>query len=345
MFERLSGILRRFLLTALFLLIVAGALGALFSVLVLHLPPLKIFDWLIRGREAPLFYRTELPKDERFRITLWEYDYPVPYGVSPYRSYLEEALDAFNELYPNIEVEVQFLRPGEGQAKLRRALAEGYPPDVYSTWWEEPPAVYPFQVPVTPYLLEGERGSYSETGWLASARGQKGKEILWAWPRWLFVRAMMANRNLLDTAEVKIEELADGWTLDDMATLADRIFDLEKTAFGGAAPVVLAVNPGGGSFHRELTLAAGVPSLLDPVNGELAWKPADAEALGLWLEGMSAKRSLSPQVGAARRSAAPRRFPDPQDTKGLPAPQTLTQFLAGRAVLLGGVNPALAHYL
>ncbi|MBI2873832.1 MAG: hypothetical protein HYY09_01975, partial [Firmicutes bacterium] len=47
----------------------------------------------------------------------------------------------------------------------------------------------------------------------------------------------------------------------------------------------------------------------------------------------------------ARRSAAPRRFPDPQDTKGLPAPQTLTQFLAGRAVLLGGVNPALAHYL
>ncbi|ADU52137.1 hypothetical protein Tmar_2056 [Thermaerobacter marianensis DSM 12885] len=260
---------------------------------------------------------------------------PVPplEGPGPFthREYLDQALRAFAQQFPNVHVRVEWIPAREAAARLQQALADGKPPDVFGGWGSALLVRHPLQVPLDPYLARAERRWYNPTALTLYQADRR----LWVWPRWVaphtwWVQAARVRAVGLDPNTLALM----GWTYADVDRLAG--LGPEEPGPGTAEPRATAPRDGEPQ-GPGLTLWAGRPDLpveqllrvrgvaapLAP-SGAVLWAGPDGQATLAWLERLRDRKLLRPVTAG-----------------------TAAQWLAGGApaALAGGFPPALGRWL
>ena len=261
---------------------------------------------------------------------------PVPPLAGPgpftHREYLDQALKAFAREHPNIRVRVEMVPASEAAGRLRRALADGKPPDVFGGWGGALPARHPLQVPLNPYLTRAERRWVHPTA-LALYRVDRRD---WVWPRWVAPQTWWADAGLIRAAGLDPDRLAlTGWTYGDVARLA-RVSREEAGAGGDAQAAPQADGRDGAAVPglvlwadrpdlplQQLLRARGVTAPLSPA-GTVLWAGPEGQDALTWLQDLRAARLAVPVAG-----------------------EGVEPFLAqgGRILLGGGFTPGLARWV
>src|SRR5690606_9468530 len=155
----------------------------------------------------------------RRRHTRFSRDWSSDVCSSDLRTFLEDRVEAFREVHPNVTVEFQLLPPGEAVNRLEGALASGRPPDVYGSL---SPRLFDrnYQVPVDAFLPRARDGEprFLPAAWEAlTADGQ-----VWGWPRWIRFITWAGRRSLLAGTGLDVDQAAqEGWTFPQaLASLA-----------------------------------------------------------------------------------------------------------------------------
>lgn len=227
--------------------------------------------WLAR-EHAALFPAGNVRIDPRVKVenravslNLWDYRLPVFWGETRYETALEEAVAAFSEQYPDIQVTVTLLDWDAGLQPLTEALAKGEPPDVFGS----PGPLLRFntdlQLPIDPYLDASERATIAPWA-LASAADE---EHIWGWPRWFTPDVWLSHAPSLGQLGIDIGQLLQtGWSATDLIA----ILKARKSR-----PPAAAVDPDDPDFLAQLFAASGYPTVVGPT-GELWWTPGRLEA-------------------------------------------------------------------
>lgn len=170
--------------------------------------------------------------EKQYKLRFWDYDLPLHCGDQSYSQYLQHALDDFQQMYPNIQVQLKLLDLLEGPGELQQALAVNEGPDVYGSFYENPVYDFRHQIPVGLFLKDKERNAYPET--IRSLQSIDG--ILCALPRWLSVDIWVGNRRLLEDCGGDVKAIQQqGWGWNELLEIADRL--PEKTYLLAGHPI------------------------------------------------------------------------------------------------------------
>ena len=74
--------------------------------------------------------KAKINPKRQYKLTLWDYNWPVKNGSEDYRFFLQKAVGRFQTLYPNIDVEIKLLDILSGHEEMAQALKTGELPDV-----------------------------------------------------------------------------------------------------------------------------------------------------------------------------------------------------------------------
>ena len=173
--------------------------------------------------EAPPAPTTAPPAGNAATIGWWQGD-PLEYQES-----YKQMTAKFNELHPDIKVEVQNVPGGGFDEKLQTMIAANQGPDV----WMSIPAV---ETPRHGHMQNLDEyakadGLDPDSLWfpIASKRGMwDGKRF--GVPRDVGFAFFGYNKDLFDAADVAYPK--DGWTLDDFVTTTEAVTDQEKGIWG-----------------------------------------------------------------------------------------------------------------
>jgi hypothetical protein len=155
----------------------------------------------------------------RYRVLLWDYDWPL--GNGNYRKYLHQQIAAFNRNYPNIAVELRLLDLLTGPAELEEALRKGKPPDVYCSNMVTPGFDLKYQVPVGPFLKpKVSRALY----FTVFRRLTEIDGVQCSFPRWVRPNLWLGNRRLLERAGLSVAKIqAQGWSWEELLRLRGQL--------------------------------------------------------------------------------------------------------------------------
>lgn len=268
----------------------------------------------VRVGEVTIDPRAPINPERTYRLILWEENVVLSGAGTTYRTFLEDRVEAFREVHPNVTVEFQLLSPGEAVNRLEGALASGQPPDVYGSL---SPRLFDrnYQVPVDAFLPRARDGEphFLPAAWEAlTADGQ-----VWGWPRWIRFITWAGRRSLLAGTGLDVDQAAqEGWTFPQaLASLAQ--------AGGGQMPGLL-VHPQEPELVRSLMAAGGHGLMLQ--EGSLAWSQDAIEEVAAFL------------VAARQQTRMPRNLE-------AAARERVARFLQGRVGVITPVRPELAAHL
>lgn len=252
--------------------------------------------------------------ERAYRLVLWEENVVLSGAGTTYRSFLEERIKAFQEIYPNVTIDLELLPPGEAANRLEGALASGQPPDVYGSL---APRLFDrtYQIPVELFVPQrrGDEPLFLPSAWEALT----AEDHVWGWPRWVRFITWAGRRSLLAGTGMDVDQAAhQGWTFPQaLESLAQ--------AGGGQLPGLL-VHPQEPELFRSLMVAGGHGLMLQ--GGSLAWSPEAITEAAAFL------------LAARNRTHMPRNL----ETA---ARERVARFLHGTAGVITPVRPELAAHL
>ncbi|AGB41448.1 ABC-type sugar transport system, periplasmic component [Halobacteroides halobius DSM 5150] len=168
--------------------------------------------------------QAKIDYEQEYQVTYW--DYPLLIGQDKrYKKFLQQAISKFNKRYSNIRVNYQLLSFIEGPKKLKEALKEGNPPDIYHGIFGRKLVNSKLQIPVSIYLAKEKRDSYSS---LAMAAFSYRKQI-WGLPTWLLPEVWVGNKGLLTKAGLDLKKVTkQGWTIDKLLEITTKLKELDR---------------------------------------------------------------------------------------------------------------------
>lgn len=131
-----------------------------------------------------------LDPEREYRLVLWDHHVPLPWDVGAHDHALASAIAEFEKVYPNIRVELRILPWDEGHGRLKEALLQGTPPDVYGMPLGVRLMDPAFQVPVTPYMSLESRQDHLDR----AVEAISVDNTVWAWPRWVLPRVWLTHK-------------------------------------------------------------------------------------------------------------------------------------------------------
>jgi ABC-type glycerol-3-phosphate transport system substrate-binding protein len=73
-------------------------------------------------------HRAKLQADETYQLEFWVERPNIP-DIAPWQAGLQQAIDEFRTVYPNVEVSLVHLSPQDVDQRMNDALNQGTPPD------------------------------------------------------------------------------------------------------------------------------------------------------------------------------------------------------------------------
>jgi hypothetical protein len=206
----------------------------------------------IKERELRIKPNVRVDPSHKYRITLWDYDWPLEKGN--YRQYLQKQIAAFNRSYPNITVKMRLLDLLTGPAELANALRQGKPPDVYCSNFVTPGFDFKYQVPVGPFL---KPQIWQERYFPAMVRMVEINGVQCWFPRWARPGLWVGNRQLLENAGLEIANVqVRGWSWEDVLGLRARLPQKNHLMVGNLLPEAVLQTIGSQPGLTDATSAA-----------------------------------------------------------------------------------------
>src|SRR5690606_35560584 len=136
----------------------------------------------VRVGEVTIDPRAPINPERTYRLILWEENVVLSGAGTTYRTFLEDRVEAFREVHPNVTVEFQLLPPGEAVNRLHGALSSGRRHYCNGTL---SPRLFgrKYQMPVAAFLLRARdrEPAYLPTPWEALSADGK----VWGWSPWI----------------------------------------------------------------------------------------------------------------------------------------------------------------
>jgi hypothetical protein len=193
----------------------------------------------------------EIDPNCQYQIQLWDYRFPGP----GYMEFFQSAVAHFEAQWPNVKVAVRFLPFGEGERILAESLQTSNPPDIYGTpdaWQSSIAAVSQQLLPAWPYFAAEERAGYHLASWFPSPEAS-AQPI--CWPRWLGLRAWLANQTILQTAGIDTSVLVnEGWDWESA---------LQVLAMLKASNIPVTILNDGEEVFCDILAALAIPAKID----------------------------------------------------------------------------------
>ena len=162
----------------------------------------------------------DVDPEKNYQLELWAHHFSLR---DEYRNYLEQMIEEFQQLYPQVEVKYRLFSPLEEDKALEEALAEASPPDLYLNWWG-PMKFHSLQLPVQHYLSREEESMLSE-GLEGIVVEEKG---IWSWPSlqaplpWLASKELIVP--LLNRMGLNLNDIwQEGWSWEELEFMLQEI--------------------------------------------------------------------------------------------------------------------------
>ena len=250
---------------------------------------------------------------QSYTLKVWIGKPVLPNTTGSYVSDIEDLIAGFTSTFTNITVETYFIPQLQLEDKLADAVKAGDPPDIYFNPLSSQVFFGELQVPFGLYVSKEQAA-----GWLPPAMAQaSAKGSIYGYPTAFYSRVFMANTARLTIEGVAPDQLATmGWTWDQFYTA------VEKSNLAGKPGLVLTNY--GAPLLRAIAASTGKPAPFDD-SGKVLWSESDIAGMAdIW-------HKLS-------------------SIQGLPAlnvvnEDCLSQFLQGKAAIIGPLNPQLTVWL
>lgn len=275
--------------------------GFLITLMIHHRPRVKFGEDYIYCNPGAV-----VKPDREYRLRLWDTDWPV-LAPNEYKVYLENMVRDFQQIYPNIKVDITLNKFGAGLEQLAAALKSNSAPDVYCSVFQIPDFDNKRQIPVGFWLKPKEKEAYfPEVRKLVSRFG-----VECCFPRWTVPSLWVGNQYLWNLSGYPVVRMQKpGYSIDELKAASQK---LPKGKYA------LAGNLGHNGLFTDLAVnsstGTGLGGNFLPSNGV-------AESLN----------HLNELIGQ-RKTAA--------DFES----NMLGRFLAGDVLLLGGVRPIVYRFL
>lgn len=264
-------------------------------------------------REFRINPGAKIDPEQSYTLNVWVGKPVLPNTAGSYVGDIEDLVATFTSNYTNITVETYFIPQLQLEGKLAEAIKAGDPPDIYFNPISSQVFFGELQVPFGLYVSKEQAAE-----WLPPAMAQASSNgRIYGYPTAFFSRLFMANPVRVETEGVTSEMLATmGWTWEQFYTA------VEKSNLTGKPGLVLTNY--GAPLLRSIAASIGKPAPFDD-NGRLQWSESDVAGMAdIW----------------HRLSSIP----------GLPAlnvvnEDCLSQFLQGKAAIIGPLNPQLTVWL
>ncbi len=227
-----------------------------------------------------------------YHLRIWDYNWPVKAGNKTYLQYLVGAINNFQQIYPNIKVEITLLDFFNGPTQLEQALKNNIAPDLYCSAYSIPKFNYRRQIPVGAYLKRNEKENYFP----AMLNLVKHHGIICYFPRWINPGFWIGNKDLIEKAGLSVNNIQkNGWTWTDVEKITLKLGKGEYLLAGnfgsnGILPQLMANSVTTSTFKNSANLIKpDIDSVLDFLNNlkDKRSIPADFERnmIGRFLDG------------------------------------------------------------
>ena len=245
-----------------------------------------------------------------YHLVVWEHEVPLPWDTGSHRNALDEAIEEFRKVWPNVKVQVEVQPWHSDHSKLREAIASGRPPDIYGMPMGGRKIDAAWQVPVDPYLSGESRDDLLPSAVAALSDGTR----LWAWPRWVQPKLWVVREDL----SAALERGRATWSKEEFLSVLS-----EAKTKSGANGLVL--NPYDPNAFVETMVATTGKNLVGP-GGARDWSVEEiAQGLAFFKEMID--RGLTDRDPTAM------------------ARNRLARFWNRRAAVIAPVNPWLLRHL
>ncbi|SNY05921.1 multiple sugar transport system substrate-binding protein [Orenia metallireducens] len=203
--------------------------------------------------------------NKEYNISYWDYDLLIGQSED-YNQFLQQTIEEFSNIYPNIKITYQLLPFSTGEQKLRAAVELGTPPDIYDDIFSSRLISEELQIPVNLLFGEGDQARYKQLGISALTHDNK----IWGLPNWLIPQIWVGNQRILNRAKIDLAKIkSQGWSWDEFYQSAIKVKDLDDKSYIVFNPYNTDIfyqlldnidennllSPDGGSFNRKSLVA------------------------------------------------------------------------------------------
>lgn len=217
---------------------------------------------LVRVGDVRIDPLAHIDPNRHYRLVVWEHEVPLPWEEGAHREALAAAVEEFTRVWPNVTVDVQFFEWDEGHGKLREAIANGSPPDVYGMPLGVRLIDAAWQIPIDAYLTQEAAQDLLESARRAVALDGRS----WAWPRWVLPSLWVAREDLTPS----LGEARPSWT-------AEQFLEAAADAKTKAGAWGLVANPFDPYLFVDVIVASTGKNLIG-ADGRRAWTTEEIEA-------------------------------------------------------------------
>lgn len=270
-----------------------------------------------RGCDGEAGFEKLPPLDpEQFHhIVFLETDWPISWpDQGDYEDLVRRLIEEFQEIHPNVLVELRMVKPWEAPDRLKEMFDKASLPDVYSGPFEFTGVFADVQLPLDD-SFEGDVRAGSDPRLVSLVSLQ---DRLWAWPKWLEVYGLAANRKILEESGIDVEGVRrEGWTWEEFVKSLERI-----RAKTGVSPIILDTTRE--DAIRYIYMNAGGTSPVVGEKGDRAWARLSAvlEFLDSWR-----KKGLFPSNAAEMHKVM------------------LPSFWSGKVAIIGPAGPGFMRHV
>lgn len=147
------------------------------------------------GKLGPINPQVRLEPGRSYIVQYWDVEPPAvldPDGL--YRPAVEDLAAEFHGQYPDIKIEIRWLKWSEAEAELSWALDNGTPPDIWSDWQGLARMDHILQIPADLWM---NQDTLTPAGIRLTAHDGRG----WAWPRWIWPRGLLMLNNVAQSEQ------------------------------------------------------------------------------------------------------------------------------------------------
>lgn len=260
-----------------------------------------------------LYPNAKIKADETYDLQLWV-ERPVLPDTTPWQAGIDQAVSDFHTLYPNINIALTHLTPGEADSRLNDALDKGNPPDVYFSANSSQCDFGDLQLALSRFVDKQERTGWADSLWRQVTTGDTAYSLpVAAYPQVFMINTRLFERTGLDPATL----LQTPWSWGDLLAAA------EKATIGKVYGYVPTST--GEALLRNLAASLGKPAAFSG-DGKLVWTKEDLMSMAQLFEQLRQSKGL-PDTGANMDA------------------NCLDLFLGQKATIIGPVNHHLADWL
>lgn len=245
--------------------------------------------WLWSPQEFVLDPQAKIDANKSYRLVLWDERFPLPARMAGEQErVIRQAIAEFNQMYPNVTVEVRLVEHGQMDRELVEAVNHGVPPDIAMVTGARRP--YPLQLPITKFLEDLGEHQYFPPILIRSCVDEEA----WYWPSWSLVRVMALNKRLVGTAFANVGQERQG-ALDEVGE-GQWVISLKQLRY--AMPYVKGKMVWqGGNAEMFASLLVGEGAHLIQPDQTTGWTRERILAVSEIIEDMVSKQYLSFTTG------------------------------------------------